>query len=618
MDKFGAAKISSDGKLTFAFSLGTTPDEFSVTVSDNGEGLTENNYLAFCTPFTGNKLKRGGKGFGRFVAFKVFEEVAYFSKALVGEKTEERRFKFDIYADEELIDVTGGIAPEFETGCAVTYRRVKPHYHHRWEELSHERILDHLSSNFLTYLVDGRMPDTTVVVDDKEYDLRGHFSRVFKFEASHTFFVDIRGASHTFKCDVSRVEKGKPFSRHALLFFADNRLLGAGRSIENKIGKPSFQRADGSEYVVIASLSGPFLDTHANLARTALEASDEEILEIVDAACQAILATESEQHEIIKVDQRDQVIKLLERHPLLRSGLSGATITDYVRSKPNNWRQENFVSDLAIQRLREERRWSSFVQKTIADKALFAERKGQLLKRVSETYRDALAEYIVHRKAVIEVADQLRGADDTGVMSREDAFHELMFPRLEDSVTKKYFQHNLWMLDERLAFVSYISSDRTLHGGRRSQGDKVTDIAFYDECYVAGGQGSSSIVIIEFKRPGRDDYAFGREGGDPIKQIHDTVELIRQRGSFVTMDKKTIEIPDSTPITAIIVADLEPSLRKLARRYDFSDTWDRKGLFKYHSDFDVFIEIFGFNKLISDAEKRNAAFFEILLNDIGS
>lgn len=125
-------------------------------------------------------------------------------------------------------------------------------------------------------------------------------------------------------------------------------------------------------------------------------------------------------------------------------------------------------------------------------------------------------------------------------------------------------------------------------------------------------------MIIEFKRPGRDDYAFGREGGDPIKQIHDTVELIRQRGSFVTMDKKTIEIPDSTPITAIIVADLEPSLRKLARRYDFSDTWDRKGLFKYHSDFDVFIEIFGFNKLISDAEKRNAAFFEILLNDIGS
>ncbi|HUZ90417.1 MAG TPA: hypothetical protein VMU78_00715, partial [Methylocella sp.] len=398
----------------------------------------------------------------------------------------------------------------------------------------------------------------------------------------------------------------------------DNRILGAGRSIENKLGKPAFQKSDGTEYVVIAGLSGDFLDKHANQARTQLEADEVEILEIVDRACQAILNTESEQLEIIKTAQRDELIQLLSRHPLLRYGLSGNTVTEYVRSKPNNWRRENFVSDLALQRDREERRWSSFVQKTIANKELFAERKKQLLRRVSDTYRDALAEYIVHRKAVIEIADQLRGADDSGAMTREEAFHQLMFPRLEDSVTTKYFQHNLWMLDERLAFVSYISSDRTLHGGRRQLGDKVTDIAFYDECYVAGGQGNTSVVIVEFKRPGRDDYAFGREGLDPIKQIHDTVEHIRERKSFVTTHGKTIDIPTATPITSIIVADLEPTLRSLARRYDFSETWDKTGLFKFHEEFDVFIEIIGFNKLISDAEKRNAAFFEILLSDLGN
>lgn len=203
-------------------------------------------------------------------------------------------------------------------------------------------------------------------------------------------------------------------------------------------------------------------------------------------------------------------------------------------------------------------------------------------------------------------------------MSREDAFHQLMFPRLEDSVSTKLFQHNLWLLDERLAFVSYISSDRTLHGGRRQMGDKVTDIAFYDECYVAGGQGNNSVVIVEFKRPGRDDYSFGREGSDPIRQIHDTVEHIRERKSFVTTSGKTIPIPSGTPITAMLVADLEPTLRALARRYDFDETWDKQGLFKYHDDFGVFIEVIGFDRLISDAEKRNAAFFDVLLNGLGS
>lgn len=618
LDRYGAAKIATDGKLVFSFSIGTSASEFSVTISDNGNGLDDANYMAFRTPFTGHKLKRGGKGFGRFVAFKVFEEVAYCSKTEVSGECQIRNFRFDVYADEEIIDVKGGIAPEFTTGCAVTYRQVKAQYHHRWEDLNAERILDHLTSNFLTYLVDGRMPQTIVAVGGKEFDLRSHFTNVFRHEQTHTFAVDLRETSYEFKCDVSRVERGKPFSRHALLFFADNRLLGSGRAIENKIGKPAFQRSDGTEYVVIASLSGAFLDTHANQARTSLEASEEEILEIVDRACQAILSTESEQHELIKTNQRDEVVQLLTRHPLLRYGLSGTTISEYVRAKPNNWRQENFVSDLAIQRLREERRWSSYVQTTIASKQLFAERKSQLLKRVSDTYRDALAEYIVHRKAVIEIADQLRGADDTGAMTKEDAFHQLMFPRLEDSVSTKQFQHNLWMLDERLAFVSYISSDRTLHGGRRKLGDKVTDIAFYDECYVSGGEGNTSVVIVEFKRPGRDDYAFGREGSDPIKQIHDTVEFIRERKSFVTTSGKTIDIPQMTPITSIIVADLEPSLRALARRYDFNETWDKKGLFKYHEDFDVFIEIIGFDKLIADAEKRNAAFFEILLSDLGN
>lgn len=619
LDRFGPDRISTDGKLKFEFSIGSNHREFLVTVSDNASGLDEKNYVAFYTPFTGHKLRKGGKGFGRFVAFKVFENVGYKSKSF-GEdgKTLGRNFKFDIYSDEEIIDLGGSDDIEFQTGCSVTYSVVKDYYKGQWGKLSEKSILDHLSSNFLTYLVDGRMPDTSVVVDGKERDLRKHFSSVFKLEKSYTFRMKIRDGEFDFKCDVSRVEKGKPFFKHALMFFADNRLVGAGRSIENKLGRSAFQRTDGSEYVVIASLSGSFLDAHANQSRTSLEATEEEVLEIVDTACKLILYAESDQHEKIKLDQRNEVVKLLSRHPLLRFGLSGTTISDYVRTKPNNWRQENFVSDLAIQRLREERRWTTYVNQTISDKKLFEERKEHMLRRVSDTYRNALAEYIVHRKAVIEVADRLSGEDDDGVMNKEDAFHQLMFPRMEDSVSANYFQHNLWLLDERLAFVSYISSDRTLHGGRRQTGDKVTDIAFYDECYVAGGQGNNAVVIVEFKRPGRDNYAFGKEGSDPIQQIHDTVEHIRRRKSFVTTSKKTIDVPDSTPITAIIVADLEPSLRSLASRYDFDETWDKKGLFKYHEKFDVFTEIFGFHKLISDAEKRNAAFFEILLSDIGN
>ena len=50
-----------------------------IDVTGNGEGFTLENTRHFLTPYTGNKLKRNGKGFGRFISFKVFDGVFYAS-----------------------------------------------------------------------------------------------------------------------------------------------------------------------------------------------------------------------------------------------------------------------------------------------------------------------------------------------------------------------------------------------------------------------------------------------------------------------------------------------------------------------------------------------------------
>lgn len=225
---------------------------------------------------------------------------------------------------------------------------------------------------------------------------------------------------------------------------------------------------------------------------------------------------------------------------------------------------------------------------------------------------------MVHRRTVLEVADALRRFDSTDRMHPEDAIHDLIFPRYSDSTDTKYYRHNLWLLDERLSFVSYASSDRTLHGGRRQAGDKVIDIGFYDEVYVAGGEGTSAVMAVEFKRPGRDDYKVDTASRDPIKQIRETIQQIRERGSFITKQGATIEVPSSTQITAYIVADLEPTLREVAKYHDFQQSWDEKSLFHYHKGYKIYTEIFGYNKLLEDAKKRNAPFFDVLLKYIGS
>lgn len=615
-EKYSAKEIRQSGKIQINVVDGSDIDRFTITIADNGSGLDKTNFDAFLTPFTGNKLRKNGKGFGRFIAFKVFERVEY--ESLLKSDAITFRFLFNVYQNEEVRRLRGRRVFPFNEGCAVQYSEVRPEYINRWRELGEKSFLDNLTQNFLTYLVDGRMPDTTVIYNGSSTNLRDHFVRVFHHEESHDFIVNLDGSDYKFKLDVSRADRNAPFERHALLFFADSRILGKGRSIEAKLGKAFFQRNDGSEYVVIASVSGLYLDENANNDRTFLEANEKDIAEIVDRACSFIMETEKDQNDQIKLEQRLNVTDVLQSHPLLRFGLAGKTVEQYVDKKPNNWNTERFVSDLSIQRLRAERRWTSYLKESFADDVIFQERKDQLLSQVTDTYRDALSEYVVHRRAVIEVADRLRKLDATDRMHPEDAVHELIFPRNTDSTTTKYYQHNLWLLDERLSFVSYVSSDRTLHGGRRSIGDKIIDIGFYDEVFVAGGAGTPAVMVVEFKRPGRDDYRSGKDGSDPVKQIQDTVFQIRQRGSFVTQEGATIEVAPSTLITAFIVADIEPTLRSVAEYYDFQTSWDNKSLFHYHKNNKIYTEIFGYNKLLEDAKKRNGPFFDVLMKDLGN
>lgn len=77
-----------------------TTASFSASIIDNGIGLDEVNYEKFKTPFTNHRLKKGGKGFGRFVGFKVFDRISYHSNYTSGHIG----FDFDIYNQPEITD----------------------------------------------------------------------------------------------------------------------------------------------------------------------------------------------------------------------------------------------------------------------------------------------------------------------------------------------------------------------------------------------------------------------------------------------------------------------------------------------------------------------------------
>ena len=605
------------GRIDILFARDSTSDNYYFEICDNGVGLTDENYDSFLVPFTGHKLRVNGKGFGRFIAFKIFERSYYFSRYRDSKgMIKTRSFLFDVLQDEELVDEVRGITFPHETGCLVLHELLRPEYISIARDIDGADFVSLIIKHFLPIFVSQRMPNIFATVDDTEFDLKSHFLEFFGKEVECPFKVELRGEEHNFSVSVSRPERGRLFSRHALLFFADGRIAGPGRNIEGKMGTSYFEDAEGNRYVVVGCVTGEFLNRNANQPRTGIELSEDELNAISSAACDEILKVEDEQFRKIKQRQRENVLAVLNRSPLLRSGLKGKTIESYISSKPNNWKPEDFVADLALERYRDDRSWMQTLAESLKDFEQFKKRRDEILEKIEDANRDALAEYIVHRKQIIDIADFLRAETDQGRIPREDAFHDVIFWRHKDSEQLKIYDHNLWILDERLAYVSYISSDRTLHGGRREKGDKVTDLLLYDECLILSGDGTNTLIAVEFKRPGRDDYQNGRAGSDPIKQMLDTAGKIRETGNIRTTSQKVINVANTTTMIGYIVGDLTPSLRAIAADNDFRVTWDKQGFYRYHETRDIFIELISYDKLLSDAKKRNALFFDVLMGDL--
>ena len=131
--------VSAKGQVSVTITTGS----FQAVIADNGVGLDEVNYGHFLTPFTGFRLKRGGKGFGRFIAFKVFDDIAYASRFDSEKREQERAFSFNIYDEPQITDeLISKPSLNFDKGCVVRYREPKEEFAKIGSALSGEDIVE--------------------------------------------------------------------------------------------------------------------------------------------------------------------------------------------------------------------------------------------------------------------------------------------------------------------------------------------------------------------------------------------------------------------------------------------------------------------------------------------
>lgn len=268
---------------------------------------------------------------------------------------------------------------------------------------------------------------------------------------------------------------------------------------------------------------------------------------------------------------------------------------------------------------REGKKLEQDFQKGIVDYESYLEKRTSYAEKVSDMGKSNLAEYVMHRKAVLDIlAQNIKYKDqEQQKYTYEKNIHQLIFPMTTTSDDIDYLQHNLWIIDEKLAYHHYLASDTKLKKMREIECDssKEPDIIIFDSPFAFTDEEEQpfrNISIIEFKRPGRTNYS---DTENPIRQVKEYMDNIVE-GKIKTKDGEFLSGTENIRFFCYILCDIDVSIKKLAKLENLKVTPDNMGFYQYIDSYKAYLEIIPYNKLIQDSQKRNKILFDKLFNQI--
>ncbi len=167
--------------------------------------------------------------------------------------------------------------------------------------------------------------------------------------------------------------------------------------------------------------------------------------------------------------------------------------------------------------------------------------------------------------------------------------------------------HDLWIVDERLTFAQYFSSDVEFSAlAEAADSDDRPDVLIFD--YVHGlrqTEEPSKVLLVEFKKPGRTNYP---DDEHPQFQVERYVRRL-QSGDLRDVRGRPIKLDQNTIFYCFTVADIVGKLDDWT--FSWQRTADGRGrVYRPNSGFLGSIELVGWDDLLKDARARNQAFFD--------
>ncbi len=591
-------------------------------IVDNGIGFNNENYSSFKRDHSTHKEERGAKGIGRFLWLKAFNRVNVESYYQEDSKSYKRSFDFTLNKG-----ISHNIPQEAQKNgysTIIQLLSLKPEFQEYCPKKP-STIANKIIEHCLIYFLSDKCPEMILFNDDgEEFNLNEYFENTIeRTKKTESFKVD----NYKFNLTILKVANHDEINSNILHYCAHKRQVESLslRDIIPEFSTKIYDEELQKDYYIVCYLESKYFNTNLNDERTEIIFAKKRGLkfaQIYEDDLYLNLSKELKKHfeKIIAKYKEEKISRLSEfistKSPQYKHIFKHPDLLDDIQYSSHS-------SDLDIelklfkvsQKIELENRisLSEFSDKLINDDGFdFNTKKEELIRVIEETNdigNSKLIQYVIHRKLILDLFGKTLKYNSESKYSLEDSVHDIIFPLKSTSDEIDYEKHNLWILDEKLSYHSYIASDKPLNP-LKSKGDTDRpDILIFDNPSAFRESNSlDSVIIIEFKRPMRKAY---NEEDQPLEQVYRYLKKIRENKA-VDNSGRPFEVNENTRFYLYIICDFTDKIRSYAENASLIKAPENNAYFGYNPNHKAYIELMSYNKLYDIAKKRNKILFDKL------
>jgi hypothetical protein len=603
------------------------------TVKDNGMGFTDNRFEAFRTPYSDFGAKKHGcKGIGRYTILACFGSMDIKSFYFNENRMECCLLRFDNSNGLQKINNESPIEFPTEIYTYIKLNTYKQPYLKYIEKNRIEKdfITEGLVQHCMLYFINKTAP--TIIVKDENEALKDGiilndiYKTVIKIEKIDKNVVIPNVDS---KFNLNYIKNYNGVQSHSLHLCANNRQVGTKQTLTKYI--PSFKELYDNEnlkYHISLYVTGDYLDekAHPQRNRFSIPDKDEKLTEFDSISMEGLYigladkvrSTYSNYIVEAEKEKNDRIKNYIlnKEKPRLRYNhlLKIENAFDEIPISATDDALETKLHELSFKlEQKREKAFEKIFKKKKYDKEEFGKIVHDVLREEASFSKDKLADLMVKRKSIIKLFRKyLEWRDNDNYMLEED-LHNIIFTMGTDSEMLPYEYHNLWLLDERLAFHSFTASDKKLKSNKQleSASLKEPDLFVYDiPCaYSDNPDKINSLVLFEFKRPGRDmDTSSDKKLDSQLEGYFSDLlkaKAKNNKGRYINIQKET-------PKFGYIVCDLHQDLIAYNIDWNGFKKTPYNTLYKLNSELNLYYEVIDYIDLADFADKRHEMFFRTL------